>query len=84
MGATPSFVAVRRSLSFDSPFLAALLVNRGKQFGESPLVETAVRAVAVWLDPLGMLLAQGIVHLLLEFCVGSDFVLHSIEKWSVC
>jgi hypothetical protein len=31
-----------------------------------------------------MLLAQGIVHLLLEFCVGSDFVLHSIEKWSVC
>ena len=52
-----SFVAFCRSLSFHFPLLAPLLVNRGKQFGESPLVEMAGRAVAVWLDPFGMLLA---------------------------
>ena len=38
----------------------------------------ANRTVAVRLDPLRMLLLKGIVHLLLEFCVGPDFFVHGM------
>jgi hypothetical protein len=38
------------------------------------------RTVAVRLDPLRMLLAYGVPHVPLEFCVGPDFVVHGVAR----
>jgi hypothetical protein len=38
------------------------------------------RTVAVRLDPLRMLLAQGVPHVPLEFSVGSDFVVRGMAR----
>ena len=46
--------------------------RKSEKFGKARFVTLAYRTVAIWFNPFGMFLAQGIVYLLLKLNVRLD------------